>query len=263
MPRVISVAMLVLLAGGPVSAQVAVSDPSVTTRNAVTASLMEQLLATQRQQHSQLRRMAQRLSLFTALRKYAVPDVPRWRIHDFENPDMFLFSRAYHAALNYGDPSGAAYLAVSHPVLAASGFVGGLSASARRALSARLATLDAADASAISATHDSGRVRFNGRREQAAIDALEADALNESLEQSATAVLDKISGASLIGSRQRQARAQLLAGVVEQLLIESKRSRDTEAAVMNMQLVSWRDGRAANDAFVAGTGDALRTWRQP
>jgi hypothetical protein len=32
---------------------------------------------------------------------------------------------------------------------------------------------------------------------------------------------------------------------------------------MNMQLVTWRDRRAANEAFVAGTGDALRTWRQP
>jgi hypothetical protein len=32
---------------------------------------------------------------------------------------------------------------------------------------------------------------------------------------------------------------------------------------MNMQLVTWRDGRAANEAFVAGSGHALRTWRQP
>jgi hypothetical protein len=31
---------------------------------------------------------------------------------------------------------------------------------------------------------------------------------------------------------------------------------------LNMQIVQWRDGRAANEAFVAGTGDALRTWRQ-
>ena len=49
----------------------------------------------------------------------------------------------------------------------------------------------------------------------------------------------------------------------EQLLSRSKRQRDTEAATINMQLVTWRDGRAANEAFVAGTGDALRTWRQP
>jgi hypothetical protein len=81
--------------------------------------------------------------------------------------------------------------------------------------------------------------------------------------QSGTAVLDKISGAVLIGARQRQARTQLLTGVVEQLLIDSKRARDTEASAMNMQLVTWRDARGANKAFVKGTGDALRTWRQP
>ena len=76
-------------------------------------------------------------------------------------------------------------------------------------------------------------------------------------------MLDKISGAVLIGARQRQARAQLLTGVVEQLLVEGKRARDTEAATMNMQLVAWRDRDAANVAFVAGSGDALRVWRQP
>ena len=49
----------------------------------------------------------------------------------------------------------------------------------------------------------------------------------------------------------------------EQLLVDSKRDRDADAAAMNMQIVTWRDRRAANEAFVAGTGDALRTWRQP
>ena len=67
----------------------------------------------------------------------------------------------------------------------------------------------------------------------------------------------------LVGARQRQARMQLLASIVEQLVVESKRARDTDAAAMNLQLATWRDGRAANAAFVAGTGDALRTWRQP
>jgi hypothetical protein len=56
---------------------------------------------------------------------------------------------------------------------------------------------------------------------------------------------------------------QLLSHALEQLLARSKRMRDTEAATLNMQLVTWRDGRGANEAFVAGTGDALRTWRQP
>ena len=44
-----------------------------------------------------------------------------------------------------------------------------------------------------------GRLRYNGRKELAAIAALDEDVTDGSLEQSTTAVLDKISGAELIG----------------------------------------------------------------
>ncbi len=97
----------------------------------------------------------------------------------------------------------------------------------------------------------------------AAIGDLERDVINPSNEHSTTAVLDKISGAALIGARQRQARLQLLAGLLEQLVVDSKRMRDAEVSAINMQLNTWRDQQAANEAFVAGSGDALRTWRQP
>jgi len=203
------------------------------------------------------------LSMFTSLDKYRLLDVPRWRTHDFENPDVFLFARDYHAALNYGDSSGRAFLAVSHPVVDAAAALARLAPASRRALVSQLATLDLADAAVIAATHDTGQSRYNGRRELAAIEALQGDVTNDSQEQSTTAVLDKISGAGLIGARQRQARIQLLDGIVEQLLVESKRARDTETAAMNMQLIAWRDRAAMNQAFVAGAGDALRTWRQP
>jgi hypothetical protein len=246
----------------PSHAQWVVYDPAVTYRNSVTAVLKEVLVRLQQQQHSELRRMAHRLSMFTSLAKYRVPDPPRWRTHDFEGP-AFLFARDYHAALNYGDGSGRSYLGISHPLIDPTSGIGRLPAVARRALSSHLATLDLTDAAVIAATHDTGQLRYNGRRELAAIEGLERDVTNDSLEQSTTAVLDKISGAGLIGARQRQARIQLLDGVVEQLLVENKRARDTEAAAMNMQLTAWRDRAAANQAFVAGTGDALRTWRQP
>lgn len=250
-------------AGGEAFAQFTVFDPAVTARNTVTAIVKESVLRTQQEQHSQLRRMAQRLSMFTNLAKYSLPDAPRWRIHDFENPQLLALSRALHAALNYGDAAGAAYLAVSHPVQAAAPLLASLSPAARRAVLSRLATLDATDAAAVAAIHESGRLRLNGRRELAAIDVLDTHVVDGTLEQSATAVLDKISGASLIGARQRQARTQLLASIVEQLLTDSKRARDTDAVAMNMQLTTWRDGAAANDAFVRGSADALRTWRQP
>ena len=263
MRRSLLVLAFVSMSGLVGHAQLAVFDGAVTARNSVTAALKEYLLAVQREQHSQLRRMAQRLSMFTNLGKYTVPDPPRWRTHAWENNEVFLYSTAYHAALNYGDANGDAYLDVSEPVLDALNALNRLPPAARRTLSSQLATLDAATSAVISATHDTGQLRFNGRRELRAIEGLDQDVTNGSLEQSTTAVLDKISGAALIGARQRQARIQLLSGFVEQLLVEGKRARDTETSAMNMQLVTWRDRHAVNTAFVAGAGDALRSWRQP
>jgi hypothetical protein len=254
---------LVLAWAVGLQAQIPVTDIATTTQSRIAAIAQEYLHLLERDQHSQLRRMAQRLSMFTDLGKYGVPDPPRWRTHDFENPEVFHFARSYHAALNYGDAAGTAYLAISHPVLPADEALSRLPAAARRSLSARLATLNASDAAIITATHQSGQVRLNGRRELRAIDGLEQDVTNGTLEQSTTAVLDKISGAVLIGARQREKRGQLLTGVVEQLLMENKGARDADASAMNMQLVTWRDRAAANEAMVVGTGDALRTWRQP
>ena len=78
-----------------------------------------------------------------------------------------------------------------------------------------------------------------------------------------TTVLDKVAAGELLGRRQDMAANQLLSHALEQLLSRSKRMRDTEASAINMQLVTWRDGAGVNAAFVEGTGDALRRWRQP
>lgn len=264
--RLIFVATLVL--GGCIAAQaqIVVFDPAVTLRNTITAAVKEYLVNLQDQERRQLRKMSRRLSLFTDLSKYTLPEPPRWRIHIFFDApeEPVLFARDYHAALNYGDPSGNAFVGVTVPLIDTAPLIEeGLDVGALRGFAARLATINVADAAVISATNDTGHVRYNGRQEQVAIDQLDADVLDPSQEQSATAVVEKLSGAALIGVRQRQARAELLVGIVEQLLVDSKRSRDTEASLMNMQLTTWRAGRSANDAFVAGSGDALRTWRQP
>ncbi len=267
MPRTLMfTAALVLSACIAIEAQITVHDPAVSARNAATATLQEYLATLQNLQRDHLRRMAQRLSVFTNLDKYAIADTPQWRIHIFLDApeEPVLFAKDYHAALNYGDAGGNAYLGVTVPLLDASVTLDeDVSVTALRDFTARLATINVADATAIAATNDTGHVRYNGRRELQAISELEADVLDPSQEQSATAVLEKLSGAALIGTRQRQARVELLVGIVEQLLVDSKRARDTEASAMNMQLTTWRSGRAVNDAFAAGTGDALRTWRQP
>lgn len=258
-------AITLLLAGClAADAQIVVYDPAVTARNSVTSAIEEYLKNIQDLQRRLLRKMSRRLSVFTDLSKYHLLDPPRWRIHIFNDPSAVLFAGDYNAALNYGDASGSAYRAVTVPLVDSQGLLDEeMSPGVAREFAARLATIDVADATAISATNDTGHVRYNGRREQQAIDALENDVIDPSQEQSATAVLDKISGAVLIGARQRQARAELLVGLVEQLLVDSKRERDTEAAATNMQLTAWRESGPANAAFVAGSGDALRTWRQP
>jgi hypothetical protein len=263
MRRVVLIVLFVALGGVASDAQVVVFDVAVTLRNTVTAILKDLQASLEQQQHSQLRRMAQRLSMFTDLAKFRVADAPRWRIHDFENGDVFQFSRGYHAALNYGDGGGQGFDGVSQQLANPASEVARLPAEARRLFAAGLATTDIAAATAIAGTHDSGRLRFNGRRELQAIERLEAHVTNGSQEQSTTAVLDKISGAVLVGARQRQARSQLLTGIVEQLLVDGKRARDAEALAINMQLATWRDRSWIDAAFVRGTGDALREWRQP
>ena len=254
---------LVLFACVALQAQIVVYDPAITIRNTTTAVVKELLANLQEQQRRQIRRMSRRLSLFTDLQKYKLPEPPRWRIHIFNDPEAVLFAGDYNAALNYGDASGNSFRGVTLPVIGARGLFGEEDPTAVREFAARLATINIADATVISATNDTGHVRYNGRREQEAIDQLDFDALDPSDEQSATAVAEKLSGSALIAARQRQARAELLVGIVEQLLVDSKRSRDTEASLMNMQLTTWRIAGPANAAFGAGTGDALRTWRQP
>jgi hypothetical protein len=254
------VGVVALVSSREASAQLVVYDGATTARNTVTATLKEYLYQTQLQQRLKIREMARRLSALTSLRKYSLEDVPRWRTHGGD----FFYAQPYNDALIFGDSAGAAFVDLSQPLLSDARLLDRLDAAARRRVEARLATVNLADAAAIAGTHGTGQLRLLGRRnELQAIDALERDVIDPSSDQSTTAVLDKVSGAALIGARQRQARIQLLVGVVEQLLVDTKRARDTDMAALTMQMVTWRDGRAVNEAFVAGSGDALRTWRQP
>jgi hypothetical protein len=255
----VSVALLVGITS-PVSAQLVVYDAATTARNTVTAAVKQYLFETERQQHMKIREMARRLSALTNLRKYVTEDVPRWRTHGGD----FFYAQPYNDALIFGDPAGSAFIELSQRLLADAGLLDRLDPATRRLMQARLATVNLTDAAAIAATNGTGQLRLLGRKnELQAIDALERDVVDPSSVQSTTAVLDKISGAALIGARQRQARIQLLVGMVEQLLVDSKRARDTDTAALAMQIVTWRDGRAAGQGFVAGSGEALRTWRQP
>ena len=81
-------------------------------KNAAIAALKEQILDVLNEQGRKFRRMARRLSVHTNLDKYALPDPPRWRTHDWET-GIFQYASDYVAALNYGDASGGAYEGVA------------------------------------------------------------------------------------------------------------------------------------------------------
>jgi len=261
MKRHVLFVLAILFAASPGHAQIVVHDTSVTVRNAVTAALREYLVDVQIAQHSQLRRWAQRLSMFTDLGKYSAPDAPRWRTHPGYSGEGEEVAAAFQSALDFGDAEGAGYRSVTEQITGLDEVIAGLPLAARRALEQQLSTIDATDAVSVATIHNSGRLRYAGRAELRAIDALERDVTNGTLEQSATAVLDKISGASLIAAHQRQARTELMIGLVEQLMVDTKRERDTHATAMNMQLSEWRYREASAHAWDAG--HALQTWRQP
>ena len=128
MRRLLLLGAAVLLAARPLSAQISVYDPANTARNSISASLEQFLLETERLQHAKLRDMARRLSAFADLRRFVLLDVPRWRTHGGD----FLYANGVNDALIFGDPLGAAYLAVSHPVVNARTLMGRLSPVAQR-----------------------------------------------------------------------------------------------------------------------------------
>src|SRR5947207_2166498 len=183
----ILVTALLVGSTGTVSAQLVVYDAATTARNTVTATLNQYLFETERLQHLKILDMARRLSALTNLRKYVLEEVPRWRTHGGD----YFYAQPYNNALIFGDLAGNAFSELSQRLLADPTLLNRLGPATRRLVEARLATVNLADAAAIAATNGTGQLRLLGRKnELPAIDALEADVIDPSSEQSTAAVLD-------------------------------------------------------------------------
>jgi hypothetical protein len=258
MSRRICIGLLVVtLVAAPVYAQIAVIDPANLAQVVLIARRAQQHLDELQAQYRTILRMAQGLG---NLDRYRIPTIAITR-HD---PSRWEYGRPWIQGLNSGDPTGAAYWATTVPLQRPSPGPSHLTAAARRAFERQYATVEITDSVAQMGGHQVALVRgYHGQLQQA-VQALEDDVVNGLARfHEMTAILDKVAAGELLARRQDMAANQLLSHALEQLLARSKRLRDTEASTVNMQLVTWRDGRAANDAFAAGSGDALRTWRQP
>ena len=241
-----------------------VFDPLNTLEHSFLNGWRDSIGAVLTQQLDRVRQMAKRLSASTSLTKYIAAGSPQWSTRRIDGG--LAASDAFMDALNGGDKTGRGYAAVARSRVSIGSVLAEFSeenVAAQNALRAALATLDIADSVIIAGTDQTGRIRGNRGSEAAAVAALEGDVSNGDLEQSATTVLDKVSAASLIRARQQETRMELLTALTEQLLVESKRDRDTEAAAMNMQLGRLNRGRAVAASLLAGSADAFRSWRQP
>lgn len=255
--RVVLLTAVLSVAAAPVRAQLVVVDPANLVQTTLIAYRVQQHYSELRAQYLTVLRMAQRLG---DLDRYRTPPIALTR-HD---PMRWDFGRPWIQGLNSGDPTGAAYFSTVLPLLRPTATPSTLSAAARRMLERQYATIEITDSVATLGGHQVALARGLHGQLQDAVNALQSDILNSGSQyHEMTAILDKIAAGELLGRRQDMLSNQLLSHALEQLLARGKRLRDTEATTMNMQLVTWRDARAANDAFVAGTGDALRTWRQP
>jgi hypothetical protein len=246
----------VVLAASPAHAQFAVFDPANFAQAILIVQRTQRHLDELRAQYQTVRRMAEALG---GMARYRTPPFALIG-HD---PARWNYGRPWIAALNSGDPTGAAYLAAAMP-LERPDAAARLSGAARRAFERQYAGVEIADSVAMMGGHQVGVMRGYYDDLQRAIQALESDVLSPTASyHDMTAILDKIAAGELIGRRQDMASNQLLSHVLEQLLARSKQLRDSQAVTLNMQIVTWRDADAANRAFREGIGDALRTWRQP
>lgn len=250
------IAFIVLLGASPVRAQLAVIDP---------ANLAQAILIVQRAQRHLEELQAQYLTILRMAQ--GIGRMDRYRTPPFalssHDAGRWNFGRPWIAALNAGDPDGTAYLATAMP-LERPNTPGWLTPPARQTFERQYANVEIADSVAMLGGNQVGATRGYYKDLQRAVQVLEQDVLNPATSyHDLTAILDKIAASELVGRRQDMATNQLLSHVLEQLLARSKALRDMEASVLNMQMVTWRDAEAANRAFRAGTGDALRTWRQP
>src|SRR2546422_711387 len=150
-------------------AQIVVTDPATTIKNAAIAVLKNEVVDVLTNQATRLRKMAKRLSLATNLDKYSVGEPPEWRIHWFIDDGTFLYANPYNAALNYGDGAGRSFAEVSReriaPGMELVGLGGEEDTAALDAIASELATLDVADSTIIAGTDQTGQLRYNGRRE--------------------------------------------------------------------------------------------------
>jgi hypothetical protein len=255
--RITVAALLLITIVAPARAQFVVSDPENLAQAVLIAERTLQEYNTLLEQYRTVVRMSQGLG---SLDRYRMPAIA------FNSPDAA--NRPYGApwiqGLNAGDPYGDLYYQTTRSLEKPGTLLDPLPSPPRKAVENSYATIEMTDSVAVIGAHQVALIRGYSQQLQDAVQALERDVANPGTEyHQVTSILDKVAAGELIGRRQDMATNQLLSHALEQLLVRGKRTRDTEAANMNMRLLGMRDGRTASTSVVKGAADDLRAWRQP
>src|SRR6266436_9704503 len=251
--RIMSLTFTVLLFAVSARAQFVVIDPGNLAQAILIADRTLSEYNTLLQQYQTILRMAQGLG---PLDRYRIPTIGITG-HD---PARWPYGAPWLQGMNSGDARGTLYFQTARPLERPGALLAQLPPAARKAIEDAYATIEITDSVAQIGGHQVALVRGYSGVLQQATQALEADVMDSrSRFHEMTAVLDKVAASELLARRQDMATNQLMSHALEQLLVRSKRMRDTEAATMNMRLLGMRDGRAAGASLIQGAADDLRT----
>jgi hypothetical protein len=193
--------------------------------------------------------------------RYKVPAV-RWHINDPES--VYPYARAILTSLNAGDSAGVGYNQSVDRLDALDDLLPRVPPELQRRLAMMYGTIQLVDSVATTGIDQLGRNRSNGTQMMAAIANMESDAVASADQfNTQTALLNKINGANVLALRINETASQFQLHILEQLLVQNKRTRDAEAQLMNAQLFQWRYGTTYGRDLFSRTASTLDTWRQP
>jgi len=186
----------------------------------------------------------------------------RWQSHDIAG--TYTYAQPIISALNVGDASGLLYDAGTDPLAALADLLTSVPADLRPRLRTIYGSIQLDDSAAKMAINQIGSTRVNGRLALTAIQNMEDDEVSTAdTFHTQTALLNKINGANVLGLRLNETATQLELHILEQLLVQNKRTRDAEAEIMNAHLFQWRYGPAYARDLYSRTAASLDSWRQP
>jgi hypothetical protein len=185
---------------------------------------------------------------------------PFWTFNTIASP--FPSAAPVLNSLNTGDPTGTGYQQVIDPLDVPLDVLARMPLALQRRLTDQYASIQLADSVNAMGIDQSGTVRANGNALLQVLQTMEADAASpDGAFNTQTALLNKINGASVLGLQVGEQSNQFLSAVVEQLLVNTKRTRDTEADLMNATINQWRYGATYGQDLYSRTAADLDTWR--